>query len=59
MRLLLGDRMKANQIALLFGQANQPVRALDIGAGGFSESANKRRLQLQIRINFWEGRTHQ
>jgi len=51
--------MKANQIALLFGQANQPVRALDIGAGGFSESANKRRLQLQIRINFWEGRTHQ
>jgi hypothetical protein len=36
----------------LFGQANQPAGARDLGGGGFSESANNRRLELQIRFNF-------
>ena len=33
----------------LFGQANQPAGARDLGGGGFSEAANNRRLELQIR----------
>jgi hypothetical protein len=36
----------------LFGQANQPSDARDLGGGGFSESANNRRLELQVRFNF-------
>ena len=36
----------------LFGQANQPAGARDLGGGGFSESANNRRLELQLRLNF-------
>lgn len=36
----------------LFGQANQPAGARDLGGGGFSESANNRRLELQVRFNF-------
>jgi hypothetical protein len=32
----------------LFGQANQPAGA----GGGFSESANNRRLELQMRFTF-------
>ena len=36
----------------LFGRANQPAGARDLGGGGFSESANNRRLELQIRLNF-------
>lgn len=34
----------------LFGQANQP--AGNLGGGGFSEAANNRRLELQMRLNF-------
>jgi hypothetical protein len=33
----------------LFGQANQQVGS---GGGGFSEAANNRRLELQMRFNF-------
>jgi len=33
----------------LFGQANQPAGT---GGGIFSESANNRRLELQMRLNF-------
>ena len=36
----------------LFGQANQPVGARDLGGGGFSEAANNRRLELQVRLSF-------
>jgi hypothetical protein len=36
----------------LFGRANQPAGARDLGGGGFSESANNRRLELQLRFNF-------
>ena len=36
----------------LFGQANLPWGAADLGGGGFSESANNRRLELQIRFTF-------
>ena len=36
----------------LFGQANQPSDARDLGGGGFSESANNRRLELQVRFTF-------
>jgi hypothetical protein len=36
----------------LFGQANQSAGARDLGGGGFSEAANNRRLELQIRLNF-------
>ena len=36
----------------LFGRANQPAGARDLGGGGFSESANNRRLELQVRLNF-------
>jgi hypothetical protein len=36
----------------LFGQANQPAGARDLGGGGFSEAANNRRLELQVRLNF-------
>lgn len=36
----------------LFGRANQPAGARDLGGGGFSESANNRQLELQIRLNF-------
>jgi len=36
----------------LFGQANQPAYAGDLGGGGFSESANNRRLELQVRFTF-------
>jgi hypothetical protein len=34
----------------LFGQANQPAGSG--GVGGFSEAANNRRLELQMRFNF-------
>ncbi len=34
----------------LFGQANQPASGL--GGGGFSEAANNRRLELQMRFTF-------
>ncbi|HZU25354.1 MAG TPA: carboxypeptidase regulatory-like domain-containing protein [Bryobacteraceae bacterium] len=36
----------------LFGQANLPAGANDLGGGGFSEAANNRRLELQIRFTF-------
>ena len=36
----------------LFGQANQPSDATALGGGGFSESANNRRLELQARFTF-------
>ncbi len=36
----------------LFGQANQPSDARDLGGGGFSEAANNRRLELQVRFTF-------
>ena len=36
----------------LFGRANQPAGARDQGGGGFLESANNRRLELQLRLNF-------
>jgi hypothetical protein len=36
----------------LFGQVNQPEGARDLGVGGFSESANNRRLELQVRFTF-------
>jgi hypothetical protein len=41
-----------NVTSPLFGQANQPAGARDLGGGGFSEAANNRRLELQIRFNF-------
>jgi hypothetical protein len=34
----------------LFGQANQPAGSG--GFGGFSEAANNRRLELQMRLSF-------
>ncbi|HYK87630.1 MAG TPA: hypothetical protein VE398_02600, partial [Acidobacteriota bacterium] len=34
----------------LFGEANQPAGGL--GGGGFSEAANNRRLELQMRLTF-------
>jgi hypothetical protein len=36
----------------LFGSANQRAGARDLGAVGFSESANNRRLELQVRFTF-------
>jgi hypothetical protein len=36
----------------LFGQANQPAGSRDLGGGGFSEAANNRRLELQVRFTF-------
>jgi hypothetical protein len=36
----------------LFGQANQPAGSRDLGGGGFSEAANNRRLELQMRFTF-------
>jgi hypothetical protein len=36
----------------LFGQANQPYGAGDLGGGGFSENANNRFLEWQVRFNF-------
>jgi hypothetical protein len=36
----------------LFGRANQPAGSRDLGGGGFSEAANNRRLELQIRFTF-------
>jgi hypothetical protein len=41
-----------NMTSPLFGQANQTAGARDLGGGGFSESANNRRLELQVRFNF-------
>lgn len=41
-----------NLTSPLFGRANQVAGARDLGGGGFSESANNRRLELQIRLNF-------
>jgi len=35
----------------LFGQANQPAGG-GPGGGGFSEAANNRRLELQMRLTF-------
>jgi hypothetical protein len=35
----------------LFGQANQPAGG-GSGGGGFSEGANNRRLELQMRFSF-------
>jgi hypothetical protein len=39
-----------NVTSPLFGQANQPAGSG--GGGGFSESANNRRLELQMRFTF-------
>jgi hypothetical protein len=36
----------------LFGRANQPYGAGSLGGTGFSESANNRRLELQVRFRF-------
>jgi hypothetical protein len=36
----------------LFGLANQPYGAGSLGGTGFSESANNRRLELQVRLRF-------
>ena len=36
----------------LFGQANQPAGAANLGGTGFSESANNRRLEFQTRFSF-------
>jgi hypothetical protein len=36
----------------LFGRANQPYGATSLGGTGFSESADNRRLELQIRFRF-------
>jgi hypothetical protein len=36
----------------LFGQANQPAGAANLGGTGFSESANNRRLEFQARFSF-------
>ena len=36
----------------LFGQANQPAGSRDLGGGGFSEAANNRRLEMQVRFTF-------
>jgi hypothetical protein len=36
----------------LFGRANQPYGAGSLGGTGFSESADNRRLELQIRLRF-------
>jgi hypothetical protein len=36
----------------LFGQANQPAGAANLGGTGFSESANNRRLEFQTRFTF-------
>ena len=36
----------------LFGQANQAAGSRDLGGGGFSEAANNRRLELQVRFTF-------
>ncbi len=36
----------------LFGQANQSAGSRDLGGGGFSEAANNRRLELQVRFTF-------
>ena len=36
----------------LFGQANQPAGAVNLGGTGFSESANNRRLEFQTRFTF-------
>ncbi len=41
-----------NLASPLFGQANQPADAKDQGGGGFLESANNRRLELQLRFTF-------
>lgn len=36
----------------LFGRANQAAGSRDLGGGGFSEAANNRRLELQVRLTF-------
>ena len=41
-----------NLTSPLFGRSNQVAGARDSGGGGFSESANNRRLELQVRLNF-------
>ncbi len=41
-----------NVTSPLFGQANQPYGAGGLGGTGFSESANNRRLELQMRLTF-------
>jgi hypothetical protein len=41
-----------NITSSLFGQANQPYGAGSLGGTGFSESANNRRLELQVRFRF-------
>ena len=41
-----------NLTSPLFGFANQPAGATNIGGTGFSESANNRRLELQMRFTF-------
>jgi len=41
-----------NVTSPLFGRANQPYGAGSLGGTGFSESANNRRLELQIRFRF-------
>lgn len=41
-----------NVTSPLFGQANQPYGAGSLGGTGFSESADNRRLELQVRFRF-------
>jgi hypothetical protein len=41
-----------NITSSLFGRANQPYGAGSLGGTGFSESANNRRLELQVRFRF-------
>jgi hypothetical protein len=41
-----------NVTSPLFGRANQPYGVGSLGGTGFSESANNRRLELQIRFRF-------
>ena len=36
----------------LFAQANQSAGSRNLGGGGFSEAANNRRLELQLRFTF-------
>lgn len=41
-----------NVTSPLFGRANQPYGAGSLGGTGFSESADNRRLELQVRLRF-------
>lgn len=41
-----------NVTSPLFGRANQPYGAGSLGGTGFSESADNRRFELQVRFRF-------